>query len=126
MQKKISLICPITGDKESKKVFIYNSPPISEIPFKRQDNEAYHRIVLQFYPSKHFISVHDMNVLTTYEGEYVSATYGDSKLTKSTFDKIISLPNNKSDNVGRFEKIKEFTDNWFPSNYIPICDIGSV
>ena len=126
MQKKISLICPITGDKKSKKVFIYNSPPISEIPFKRQDNEAYHRTVWQFYPSKHFISVHDMNVLTTYEGEYVAATYGDSKLMKSTFDKIISLPNNKSDNVGRFEKIKEFTDNWFPSNYIPnLLDIGS-
>ena len=42
------LCCPITGDTESKKVFVYNSPPKGEIGFKRQDEEMYNRTVWQF------------------------------------------------------------------------------
>ena len=45
---------------------------------------------------------------------------------KLTFNKIINLPEEKSDNQGRVKLIKEFSSNWFKQDCPPrLLDIGS-
>ena len=67
-----------------------------------------------------------MKVSTDYSGDYVEATYKDSKGLEATFDKILSLPPEKSDNTGRFNAVKKFADNWFKPNKVPsLLDVGS-
>jgi 2-polyprenyl-3-methyl-5-hydroxy-6-metoxy-1,4-benzoquinol methylase len=71
-----------------------------------------------------------MNQETFYTGDYVSATYGDQEKIKSAFDRIISLPADKSDNEGRARRILNFAQEYFPAgrfDTIPprLLDVGS-
>lgn len=117
-------ICPITGDLQSKIIFEYDSPPIGEPNFV--NNQNYKRKVLQFFPSNHFISINDMDLGDLYESKYLDANYkSESKMSK-VFDRIISLPSHKSDNIGRFNAIKEHSKKWFSDRKkLNLLDIGS-
>ena len=118
--------CPITNDFNSKLIFSYNSPPEKEMSLKLKKNEIYKREVWQFLPSCHFINVHSMNLEGFYEGDYVDSTYKNLESMIKTFNKIISLPANKSDNIGRFNAIDFYAKKWF--NKIKkrrLLDIGS-
>ena len=67
-----------------------------------------------------------MNLDGIYKGEYLDATYTNQKSMIETFNKIISLPNEKSDNYWRFKSIKNFNKKWFPKLITPnLLDIGS-
>lgn len=118
--------CPITGDVEFKKIFTYKSPPLGEINFPLKKSSKYLRELWQFFPSKHFLTTHSMEIDTSYDGTYVEATYSNYEKLKLTFKKIISLPQNKSDNTGRVKVIKDFASKWFLKNKkITLLDIGS-
>ena len=118
--------CPITNDFNSKLIFSYNSPPIKEMSLKLKKNEIYKREVWQFLPSGHFINVHSMNLEGFYEGAYVDSTYNNLELMIKTFNKIISLPTHKSDNIGRFNAINFFAKKWFNKTIKrELLDIGS-
>ena len=118
--------CPITDDIEFKKIHIYKSPPSGETNFPLKKSSNYLRELWQFLPSRHFISTISMEIDTNYEGAYVEATYRDYENLKLTFEKIISLPIEKSDNTGRIRAIKNFSSKWFSNKNQPnLLDIGS-
>ena len=86
--------CPITDDIEFKKIYTYKNPPIGETKFPLKKSSIYSRDLWQFFPSKHFLSTHSMEINTNYDGSYVESTYRDYEQLKLTFKKIISLPEN--------------------------------
>jgi len=67
-----------------------------------------------------------MHVSTDYHGSYVDATYEDAVKMAKTFEKIISLPKEKSDNQGRFSAIRDFASSWFSRGTVPsLLDVGA-
>lgn len=118
--------CPITESKNAKLVFDYNEPPEGEFLLKSINPLKYKRQIWKFIPSNHFVSIHKMKLENIYEGEYLDATYESETKMSQIFDKIISLPDNQSDNIGRFKVIYEFSKKWFPNKTkIKLLDIGS-
>ena len=119
-------LCPITGNTESNLVFSYSAPPLDEIGFARPSNEPYRREVWQFYPGGHFLSKHLMQVATGYDGAYLDATYKNLETLVATFERIIGLKPEQSDNVGRFSSVRDFSENWFGCERVPnLLDVGS-
>tara|TARA_B100001559_G_C16498002_1_gene621840 strand:+ start:2497 stop:3315 length:819 start_codon:yes stop_codon:yes gene_type:complete len=118
--------CLITGDEISELIFNYEKPPEGEIKLNSLDEVVYKRQIWKFTPSNHFVSSHNMDLQNIYEGEYLEATYENEKKMSEIFEKIIYLPDNESDNVGRFKSIQNFSKNWFVnSETINLLDIGS-
>jgi 2-polyprenyl-3-methyl-5-hydroxy-6-metoxy-1,4-benzoquinol methylase len=118
--------CPITGDSEARIIFSFSEPPAKEVAFPRKAGEPYRREVWQFLPNGHFVSRHDMNISTDYHGSYVDATYENAVKMAETFEKIIRLPKEKSDNQGRFSAVRDFASRWFSCEYRPrLLDVGA-
>jgi len=118
--------CLITGDTESRLVFHYTTPPEVEVDFPRLEGEPYLREVWQFLPSGHFVSVHRMQVDTSYSGSYVDSTYKNEESMRATYQRIISLPPARSDNFWRFKEIAQFAASWFGrTSDLELLDIGS-
>jgi SAM-dependent methyltransferase len=105
---KNKLSCPFTGETEARKVFVYSEPPHGEIKFKTVKDQAYYREIWQFPLSRHYLSVHQMDLSDLYEGAYVDANYQNKSGLRKTFDRIIGLPHDRSDNVGRIDHITNF------------------
>lgn len=119
-----SIRCPISGDDESDLIFSYKSPPVGEMKFA--SIKLYKREIRKFKISSHYINVHSINLDNLYSGSYVDSTYKNSDKLVKTFKKIISLPEDQSDNIGRYNKIKNFTNLWFNKKSIPsLLDVGS-
>lgn len=78
--------------------FHYDAPPEGEVRFKFS-GAGYSRDLLRCLGCGHFLSVHGMDMSGLYGGDYADATYG-GKL-RATFDRIVALPPEKSDNAGR-------------------------
>lgn len=119
-------VCPVTGDTHARLVFSYDSPPQGEIGFRRPEGEPYRREVWQFTPSNHFVSRHAMSVATDYSGDYVNATYGDDAGLRKAFDRVVTLPPDRSDNVGRIARIQQFAiDHFGTDRKIRLLDVGA-
>lgn len=117
--------CNITNDISVKLIFTYDKPPLNEIPLQFE-NKKYRREIWQFSPSGHFISIHSMDLSGIYEGDYINATYKNKELMIKTFDRIISMPEKKSDNIGRFKAVNSFHQDWPSKIKSPkLLDIGS-
>ncbi len=97
----------VCGSSDQSLVFSYNSAPPGETRF-RFASGGYSREVWRCERCGHFVSVHDMDAGELYTGEYVSATYGDDGLRRA-FERIVSLDPSRSDNVGRVQRIHDFT-----------------
>ena len=118
--------CPISGETGARRVFSYDAAPSGEIGFRRVAGEPYHREVWQFPHSRHYVSRHAMTVATDYHGDYVDATYGDAAGVARTFERIIALPPERSDNAGRMRRVSEFAQAYMPGIARPrLLDIGS-
>ncbi|MBK9292975.1 MAG: class I SAM-dependent methyltransferase [Oligoflexia bacterium] len=67
-----------------------------------------------------------MDLSNLYSGQYVDSTYSGQEGLKKTFDRIIALAADKSDNYGRVKSINDFAFNFFENkkNHT-ILDIGS-
>jgi 2-polyprenyl-3-methyl-5-hydroxy-6-metoxy-1,4-benzoquinol methylase len=118
--------CPISGETESHRVFVYHEAPAGEIGFRRLGREPYHREVWQFARSKHYVSCHSMSAATDYNGAYVDATYQDEAGIHRMFERIIALPREKSDNAGRIERVHEFIRGRAPALRAPrLLDVGA-
>ena len=117
--------CPFSGTKDYKTVFVYHKRPLIETPFPFTEGK-YYREIRQFDVSKHFMSVHEMDIEKIYTDDYVAATYKDEEGILKTFNKIINLPPEKSDNVARAKNIVAFCNNYFQNNTPKeILDVGS-
>ncbi len=118
--------CPISGTTNARRVFVYDAPPAGEIGFRRQGGEPYYREVWQFELSNHYVSRHAMRVETQYDQAYVDATYVNNDGIAAAFERIIALPPEKSDNNGRFERIRTFAASHLKSAVPPkVLDIGA-
>jgi 2-polyprenyl-3-methyl-5-hydroxy-6-metoxy-1,4-benzoquinol methylase len=118
--------CPISGVTSARRVFVYHAPPPGEIGFRRPAGETYYREVWQFEVSNHYVSRHAMRVETQYEQAYVDATYENGGGITAAFERIIALAPEKSDNVGRFERIRAFAASHLPTAAPPrVLDIGA-
>lgn len=106
-------------------MFVYDAPPPGEVGFRR-DEEPYHREVWQFARSNHFVSCHAMTVATDYLGSYVDATYKDQARMASTFERILALPAERSDNTGRMARVQAFASTHFePGKAVRLLDVGA-
>lgn len=118
--------CPISGGTGARRVFVYDAPPSGEIGFRRAVGEPYYREVWQFTGSNHFVSRHAMTVATHYDGAYVDATYRSDAGLAATFDRIIALPPEKSDNLARISRVRRFANAHFqPARQLRLLDVGA-
>jgi SAM-dependent methyltransferase len=123
-------LCPMCGGEGMLVHFVYREPPPGEFHYKFTEGFKYWRELHRCPQCGHYLEYHQMNQETFYTGDYVSATYGDQEKIKSAFDRIISLPADKSDNEGRARRILNFAQEYFPAgrfDTIPprLLDVGS-
>ena len=106
-----------------ERVFTYTERPEGETAFDwtGQDySRGYDRCQL----CGHWFGVHQLDLRNLYSGDYVESTYGDR--LAATFERIISLPNEKSDNVGRRQRLLDFAAEQLASPSNPtLLDVGS-
>lgn len=108
--------CPICGKTGLDLKHIYQEKPEREIPLPLS---PYYREIHQCRHCQHFINVHDYNLDSLYQEDYVTHTYHTS--IELVFKKIISLPAEKSDNRFRVQRIINFVKR----KKAKILDIGS-
>lgn len=115
--------CKICKNKKLVKVFEYSTPPIGETNFgiKKVD---YKRYYLKCSNCKHWFGKLKIKIKNLYSSAYSKATYNN--LIKKNFDKINNLPDKKSDNFYRVNRIDKFIKkNFKDKKKISILDIGS-
>jgi len=65
-----------------------------------------------------------MDLTDFYRGNYVDGTYGNRM--KESFQKILALPESKSDNAGRVKRVLDFAKNRLKTDKVPdLLDVGS-
>lgn len=82
----------------------YDAPPPGETPFSSLGQE-YQRDIVQCGRCGHCRAVHELPLERLYNEGYMSATYGDQM--RATYERIMNLPPEKSDNVGRVTRLRE-------------------
>lgn len=103
--------------------FEYDTPPVGETVFDLQ-GQKYCRSYWRCGICSHEFAQHDLDLSSLYGGAYVNQTYGDRMLT--TFERIVTLPHERSDNTGRVQRIIDFAAAHFPSGVSPtLLDIGA-
>jgi SAM-dependent methyltransferase len=117
------LHCMCGGDR-FRTEHTYFSPPAGEVRFASAPPDSYRREIYRCTLCGHYISVF---ALTSdfYQGEYVDATYGDEAGMRRTYDKIMALPPERSDNIGRVARINEFAAQHLPDGARAVLDVGS-
>ena len=100
----------------------YFAPPAGETRFANTDN--YRREIYRCTLCGHFISVFAL-AADFYAGEYVDATYGDAAGMRRTFDRIMALPPERSDNSGRVARINDYAASHLPNDARTVLDVGS-
>ncbi len=115
----------ICGSRNHSILHTYEKRPDGETDFKIKDGD-YWRQLSRCNVCEHFILTYDLDLKSLYQGYYSESTYGDQ--LKSTFEKIISLPAEKSDNHGRVFNIVKYlkTNNINSNGNTPdVLDVGS-
>jgi 2-polyprenyl-3-methyl-5-hydroxy-6-metoxy-1,4-benzoquinol methylase len=88
--------------------FVYTEPPPLETRFPFTQNRNYRRELRRCNACRHYLEWFDADQQALYSGEYVTALYQDSAGIKRAFDRINSLPPEKSDNIGRVRYVNSF------------------
>jgi SAM-dependent methyltransferase len=103
-----TLDCPC-GERHLVPAFAYTSRPAGEVPFPLAGKycREYQRCTL----CDHWFSRHEMDVSALYEGAYVDATYGEGM--RQTYERIMALPAERSDNLGRVAVVRAFAARRF-------------
>lgn len=111
-----------------KSLYHYSEPPPKEIRFAVSSENIYKRDLLKCTLCGHYSSIHDLNLESMYTNNYVSSNYQDDDGIRKTFERIIALPPEKSDNLGRVQFVQKFAENYFRTENFQnkkILDIGS-
>jgi SAM-dependent methyltransferase len=117
------LHCPCAGDRFTT-VHTYFAPPAGEVRFASAPADSYRREIYRCSLCGHFISVFEL-ADAFYAGEYVDATYGDAAGMRRTFDKIMALPAERSDNAGRVARIDAYAREHLAPDARSVLDVGS-
>jgi SAM-dependent methyltransferase len=113
------LRCPCDG-RFLAEVWRYDRPPEGETRFAFS-GESYKRTVERCALCRHFVSRHPFDA-ELYGQAYVDATYGDR--LRENFDRIMALPDDKSDNAGRVRRIDAFVREQSSAGE-SVLDVGS-
>lgn len=89
--------CPVTAARDWEFIAAFDAPPEGETDF---GFTPYHRALWRSRSTAHIVNLHEMDLSQIYAGDYWDRTYGDGKIDR-VFDKIMSLPPEKSDNRAR-------------------------
>jgi SAM-dependent methyltransferase len=105
-----TLNCPCEG-RHLVPAFAYTLRPEGEVafPLAGEYRREYRRCSL----CEHWFSHHEMDLSALYDGTYVDATYGDGM--RRTYERIMALPAQRSDNLGRVAAVLEFAARRFAS-----------
>lgn len=117
-----SIECPCSDSFLRRAAFSYDAPPKGETSFGFTStySRSYDRCEL----CGHWFSQHSMDLTSLYSGAYVDATYGDRM--RETYDRVMALPPERSDNMGRVRRIAEFGKSLWPGKASPrLLDVGS-
>jgi SAM-dependent methyltransferase len=118
-----SLDCPCDG-RHFAPAFCYDAPPEGEVRFKLSG--AYRREFRRCDACGHFLAMHQLDLSGLYSGGYVEATYGSADGLRHSFEHIVGLPPERSDNSGRVRRIATFAAARFGTGgRRSILDIGS-
>jgi hypothetical protein len=119
------LHCPCGGDRFTT-VHTYFEPPDGEVRFASAPPDSYRREVYRCSLCAHYISVFALTG-DFYQGEYVDATYGDAAGMLRTYDRIMALPPERSDNTGRVARINAYATEHLPvlAPDRSVLDVGS-
>ena len=113
--------CPCDGAMLAP-LFHYDRPPDGEVAF--EIDGPYRRDVERCAACGHCVSIHNLDMSDLYTGRYVDATYGSGM--RATFDRIVALPPDRSDNAGRVERLVTFVRDHRPFGARPrVLDVGS-
>ncbi|MGR0185155.1 class I SAM-dependent methyltransferase [Azospirillum aestuarii] len=117
-----TLECPCDG-AHREEAFTYEAPPQGETGFVLDG--AYRRAYDRCRLCGHWFSRHDIDLSDLYTGAYAGQTYGDR--LAATFERIMALPADRSDNAGRAARILDFATGHFPVQGRPprLLDVGS-
>ena len=117
---KLSCLC---DRRFLEDAFRYTEPPAGETIFDF-GNTDYKRKYEKCKLCGHWFSENKMDMDAMYIGQYAETTYGDCM--QVTYDRIMALPPNCSDNIGRIERIKNFVkSNFEKDRTIRLLDVGS-
>jgi len=97
--------CPLCGGAEHELVFTYTERPKRETDFGIAP-EDYHREFWRCSECGLMTGEMDLDPASLYEGGYVDATYTGNGLAE-TYERIMALPPESSDNVQRVRRIAE-------------------
>jgi len=133
------LHCPCGADRFTT-VHTYFAPPIGEVRFASKAGGAlpaspvggaaapgidgYRRELYRCSRCGHYISVFAL-AADLYGGAYVDATYGDDDGIRRTYERIMALPPERSDNTGRVARVIEFAGRHLAPGARAILDVGS-
>lgn len=118
----LPLQCPCRGNRFTT-VHMYWEPPTGEVRYASAPAASYRRELYRCGLCGHYVSVFAL-AATFYQGEYVDATYGDAAGIRRTFDRILALPPERSDNAGRVARVNDYAKQHHPSART-ILDVGS-
>lgn len=96
--------CPFDGTTELERLFEYDEPPEGETVVPVPEGSSYRRVMLRCPTCGHLLNEHDLDLEAIYTGDYMDAIYAGDKL-RQTFDRIMALPPERSDNVARVERM---------------------
>ncbi|WP_377806328.1 class I SAM-dependent methyltransferase (plasmid) [Azospirillum sp. A29] len=99
--------CPICSAVAADVALTYDAPPPGETRFDWRGAE-YRREYRRCRNCGHFRSVHSMDLSALYEGAYADATYGSADGMRHSFERIVALPPERSDNTHRVQRIVAF------------------
>ncbi|PCJ99942.1 MAG: methyltransferase [Zetaproteobacteria bacterium] len=120
MNRDITCIC---GSTDFSLKFAHDKPAPNDKVFFPID-ETYKHEIHECARCGHHVAWNSFDESVLYDGQYVQTTYGDK--LKATFDKIINLPSEQSDNAARVDNILRFCDRYFmDDNPKSVMDVGS-
>src|SRR5688572_15215538 len=120
---KATLRCSC-GESNRSVAFSYNTPPAGETLFRLPP--PYHRSYEMCGICGHYFGVHDIDLSSLYDSGYVDVTYSSADKMAAVFERIISLPPERSDNAGRAARIDAFAQTRFGSSEgRSVLDIGA-
>ncbi len=120
MNRDLTCIC---GSCDFSLKFSHDKPAKGDKVFFPIEDDYLHEIH-ECARCGHFLAWNSFDDAVLYDGQYVQTTYGDK--LKATFEKIINLPHESSDNAARVDNILQYMGEYFPDNSPKsVMDVGS-
>lgn len=112
----------ICGMNDFKLIYQYECPPEGEMSYDLK-GQQYLRGLKECKFCGHFLLSHDYDLEAIYSGQYSEFTYRHKLV--DTFNKIIKLPEEKSDNCRRVKNIIDYCKKYFGDKKLSVLDVGS-